>query len=666
LVERVQRKPKLSVVVVVYNMPREAPRTLHSLSAAYQRHIDADDYEVIVVDNGSDPPFDPRMIEGLSGNFRLIRIDPAPSSPARAVNRGIAEARGDVIGVMIDGARMVTPGLLHYALHGAGLYDRAVVASIGWFLGFDDQRWAQESGYDKKREDALLRSIDWPADGYRLFEIGTVANSSINGWLPPIAESNGLFLRRELWEMLEGVEERFDLPGGGLVNLDIYRRALELPNAELVVLLGEGSFHQIHGGIATASDIDLFPETLRRWGQQYETIRGRPWAFPTQDKPTYVGTLPRQALSHLIRSALDPIPRGNSGPLGSSFDRSLWSIAPVDRPADPGIAALVDLAHTEFRAGRFEASAAVARLARHHAPDEIEPQRLLAHAGTWLRTRMPLDDRRAEFHLALGEAYRLLGNEGKSASEYRAALSFDDDLVQAHLGLSKLRMPGDDYLVWLERLHTALVPESYLEIGIARGQSLAYARPPTRAVGVDPEPTINAPLKAETHIFCETSDVFFSERRLAPLLNARPLALAFIDGLHVFQQSLKDFMNVEAVCGPRSVVLIHDTVPLDEPTQRPDRQKQFYTGDVWKTVLCLKHYRPDLDIFTIATPPSGLTIVIGLDPTSGVLRDNYDQAVARFIDTSFSAVEFILDTALNVIPNDWMLVQSRFKERGII
>ena len=41
LADGVERKPSLSVVVVVYNMPREAPRTLLSLSATYQRHIDA-------------------------------------------------------------------------------------------------------------------------------------------------------------------------------------------------------------------------------------------------------------------------------------------------------------------------------------------------------------------------------------------------------------------------------------------------------------------------------------------------------------------------------------------------------------------------------------------------------------------------------------------------
>jgi len=35
------------VVVIVYNMAREAPRTLFSLSATYQRHIAADDYDTI-------------------------------------------------------------------------------------------------------------------------------------------------------------------------------------------------------------------------------------------------------------------------------------------------------------------------------------------------------------------------------------------------------------------------------------------------------------------------------------------------------------------------------------------------------------------------------------------------------------------------------------------
>jgi glycosyltransferase involved in cell wall biosynthesis len=302
--KKAKPKPDVSLVVVVYNMPREAPRTLHSLSASYQRHIDPDDYEVIVVDNGSNPPLDPQLVAGLSGNFRLIRIDPAPASPAHAINQGLAAARGEVIGVMIDGARIVTPGLLHFARHGAGLYDNAVVATLGWYLGHDFQSASMQGGYDHAREDALLKSIGWPKDGYRLFEIGAMDESSVDGWFQPISESNALFLRRDLWQHLGGFDERFDAAGGGWLNLDTFRRALELPDARLVMLLGEATFHQLHGGTNTNAPLDHQRKNVDGWLSQYASIRGHPYAtLPPKHPPTYIGTLPRSALTRMVRAA---------------------------------------------------------------------------------------------------------------------------------------------------------------------------------------------------------------------------------------------------------------------------------------------------------------------------------------------------------------------------
>ena len=445
--ENLHRKPDVSVVVVVYNMTREAPRTLHSLSADYQRYIKPDDYEVIVIDNGSHPPFDPREIAALSGDFRLIRIENASPSPAAAINRGLAEARGEVIGVMIDGARIVTPGLLHFARHGARLYERAVVATLGWYLGYDLQSWAMKAGYNQAREDALLASIDWPQDGYRLFEIATMDESSFDGWLAPIGETNALFMRRELWDILGGMEESFDAPGGGMVNLDIYRRAGELPGAELVILLGEGTFHQFHGGTATNAPVESFTDMFTQWNKQYEAIRGRSWANPTlESPPTYLGKLSRVALARFVRAAIDPVlvygPR--EPPLGNHFDPELWSLGPMERSADPAIAALVDLAHNEFRAHRYESAAALSRLTLEHAPDEPEPSRLLSLIGGWLSISGPPADRKAGYHFALGEAYRLLGDEAVAASEYHKALTFDPELKEAHDGLTMLGMPLDD------------------------------------------------------------------------------------------------------------------------------------------------------------------------------------------------------------------------------
>jgi hypothetical protein len=654
--------PKLSVVVVVYNMPREAPRTLLSLSAAYQRHIDPDDYEVIVVDNGSSPPVDRSIIDGMRGHFRLMRIDAAPSSPAHAVNRGIAAACGDVVGVMIDGARIVTPGLLHFALHGARVHRRSVVVCLGWYLGGDYQRWAIEAGYCQAREDALLASIDWPKDGYRLFEIGTLDESSVDGWTTSIAESNALFLRRDLWEELGGMDEHFDLSGGGLVNHDTCRRAMELAGAEPVVLLGEGSFHQLHGGIATNASPARMSDNWDLWARQYQSIRGQNYGCPPQRRfPTFLGRLPPAALSRLVRSAVDPATPGLE-PLGSGFDRGTWSPGPPARPEDSTTAALVGLAHKEFRARRFGSAGAVARLARQHAPDEWELQRLLSLTATWLDYH-PADAHR---HLAVAEAYRLLGKNELAASSYRAALDMDGDLIEAHIGLSTLRMPGDSYYVWLSRFYTSLSPRTMIEIGTGNGDSLALVEPPTLAIAVDPAPILSRPLKTEVHVFAEKSDEFFAHRRPDSLLARRALDIAFVDGLRLFEQSLRDFINLERYCGPRSLILLHDTVPLDEPTQTRERRTDFHTGDVWKTVLCLKHYRPDLEVFTIATPWSGLTVVLGLDPETRVLSDSYQEAVARFVDVPFAAIESQMEASLNIVPNDWDVVRTRLQARGIL
>ncbi len=417
-------------------MAREAPRTLYSLSAKYQRDIAAEDYEVIVVDNGSTPPLDAKVLDGLAGHFRLLRVDPAPPSPAAAVNRGLAEARGKIIGVMVDGARMVTPGVLHFARHGVALYPRGVVVTLGWYLGRDLQRWSIEAGYDQTREDAMLTSIGWPQDGYRLFEIGAFDEGSLDGWFSQIEESNALFMSRESWDRLGGFDERFDLPGGGYVNLDTLARALELPDSELIILLGEGTFHQVHGGIATNRSFRTLQQSLAEWDRQYQAIRQRPWRTLSPAHRTYIGSLPQSVLPHLARSIVEPA-RGL--PLGPAFDRSLWLATPSPRPVDQVCAALVDLAEDEFRARRFQAAAAVARMARAHAPDEPAPQRLLAIAGAWLRDAgEPTDDQRAGFHLARAKAYRLLADAAAAAVEYRAALAADAALAEAKNGLAEL------------------------------------------------------------------------------------------------------------------------------------------------------------------------------------------------------------------------------------
>ena len=288
--------PSLSVVVVVHDMARELPRTLETLAVPYQRGIDPDTYEVIVVDNGSGRPVAAELIDAFPGHIRLVRLDPAPPSPARAANTGIELARGGVVGLIVDGARMASPGLLALAARAAGLAPVPVVATLGWHLGPARHMDAATAGYDQRVEDDLLAGLDWRGDGYRLFEVSTLAGSSARGWFGPMGESSALFLPRPLWDALGGLDEAFALPGGGLVNHDLYRRACERADTELVVLLGEGTFHQYHGGAATS----------RRFGwdemhADYEAHRGGPYRPPTAD-PLFVGRVPATTLTHLEES----------------------------------------------------------------------------------------------------------------------------------------------------------------------------------------------------------------------------------------------------------------------------------------------------------------------------------------------------------------------------
>jgi hypothetical protein len=652
-------RPDVSVVVVVYNIPREAERTLYSLCAAYQRDIPADAYEIIVVDNGSRPALDPALIERLPGHFRLARLDHAPPSPARAINQGLRMARGEVVGVMVDGARLATPGLLHFARRGAHLFEHSVVATLGWHLGFDSsQRLAMDAGYDRRQEDALLASIDWRTDGYRLFEIAALDPSSVNGWLSLNGESNALFLPRRMWDVLGGVEERFDEPGGGLLNLDTFRRAVELPESRLVILLGEATFHQVHGGIATNADTRTFGDTFARWARQYEAIRGQRWVAPdTREPRVLLGRLPRQVMPHFFRSGLQPVPYflgGVEPPLGRSFDREIWSPGPTARPADPVTSALVDLAETEFRAGHYAAAAAVARVTRARAPDEASVLSLLAHASPWSPGSEPPVPDRVAAHVALGRAYRLLGDDERAAGEFRSALALESHCPAAQEGLAVLRLPGDDYRAWLDRLHERLRPDVYVEIG---GATLALARPPTRAFAIDPDPSLRWASATETHVFPEPSDAFFKARRFGTLLGGEPVKLALIDGRQDFEQGLRDFAGLEEWCGPRSVILLRDTVALDAAAE---------STEACKLVLALRHYRADLGIFTIATAPTGLTFVTGLDPASRVLRDVHDDAVSRFASVRFGEVRGSLDAALRVVPNDWEAVGDRLSAAGVL
>ncbi len=284
-------QPLISVVISVYNMQRVAPRTLQSFTAAYQG-MSPDLYEVIVVENGSNQPLSKQQVEAFGPNFRYFSLRNPSPSPAGALNFGVKQSKGQMVALMIDGAHIVTPGVLKYALRALKAYTNPVVSILALHLGPQLQRLSIKDGYSEQVEDSLLQQIDWPHDGYKLFSISSLLRGTNDGgWFLPMNESNCIFLLRRTYDEIGGFDERFDAPGGGLVNLDFYYRLCEHPATESIRLLSEGSFHQIHGGVATndAND-ETFDASLRYWIEQYKAIRGKDFK-PSMKRPEYWGDL---------------------------------------------------------------------------------------------------------------------------------------------------------------------------------------------------------------------------------------------------------------------------------------------------------------------------------------------------------------------------------------
>lgn len=272
---RLSTRPDLSVVIVAHDMARELPRTLRSLSREHQVGVEGIDYEVLVVDNGSPVPVGPEALDGLVGTYRLHSIPDAPPSPAHAANEGLRLARGRQVALVLDGARMVSPGTVAAAVHAVDARRRAVATPIAFHLGPEHQSVSVAKGYGPSVEDAELERIGWPQDGYRLFEISALAGANPQGFYGPVNESCFLVAPRSLWREVGGLDERFDLPGGGLVSLDLFTRMVALPDVEVVVLVGEGSFHQVHGGVSTAPGAKH-----ELWHQQFARIRGEGYRHP--------------------------------------------------------------------------------------------------------------------------------------------------------------------------------------------------------------------------------------------------------------------------------------------------------------------------------------------------------------------------------------------------
>ncbi len=204
--------------------------------------------------------------------------------------------------------------------------------------------------------------------------------------------------------------------------------------------------------------------------------------------------------------------------------------------------------------------------------------------------------------------------------------------LQNEMNEQMIKIDGLRYIRLLKRIHMLHKPNWYLEVGTFSGKSLQLAE--CNIVSVDPNFKISNPVINSTgqqmHFFQKTSDDFFA----LPFLkdNKIKFDFAFLDGLHHFEVLLRDFINTEKHMSKRGIITLHDCCPSTQKMAEREFHTGYWTGDVWKTLLILLKYRPDLDIQVTNAAPTGLVVISNLSPKNSILENVYDEVISNYLN----------------------------------
>lgn len=247
----------------------------------------------------------------------------------------------------------------------------------------------------------------------------------------------------------------------------------------------------------------------------------------------------------------------------------------------------------------------------------------------------------------------VLAGPRESRPIFEKIIGIFPDFPGAQGALSSLLLPGPQYREVLARLHVKLRPDTYLEIGVETGATLALATTASRIAGVDPAECPSPDLlPPNARLYRMESDAFFREESRESVFGGCAVDLTFIDGMHWFEYALRDFANAERWASADGAIVLHDCLPVTRVAACRDRSTGFWVGDVWKVLEVLLEHRSDLRISVIPTAPSGLAVVRGLDPRSTVLNDGMDAIVESYLAREYPHVPGAWPARYGFVEND--------------
>ena len=233
-----------------------------------------------------------------------------------------------------------------------------------------------------------------------------------------------------------------------------------------------------------------------------------------------------------------------------------------------------------------------------------------------------------------------------------------------------------NYLGFLRALHER-VYEGYFEIGTRGGDSLALSQSPS--IAIDPYFQLGKdPIGKKDFclIFQETSDSFFENRM--PRLSGLKCQLAFIDGMHLFEYALRDFINLAKISSKKALFLFHDPIPWTfKMTTRNYKAKELHlgkseawTGDIWKLVHILIDAGLKNNISLLSSAPSGILAVLNPDKKIITkLEKDYDKICAKWLNVELNEDNILnfYETGILIKPEKYLrfLEQISFGEEVI-
>ncbi|MBI9078848.1 MAG: class I SAM-dependent methyltransferase [Pseudodesulfovibrio sp.] len=196
----------------------------------------------------------------------------------------------------------------------------------------------------------------------------------------------------------------------------------------------------------------------------------------------------------------------------------------------------------------------------------------------------------------------------------------------------------------------------YLEIGIREGEVLSQVQVPGRT-GVDPPPLLDRlkpPLSnglVGVRVYPCESDPFFRQ-------NQEQFDVIFVDGLHLYEQSIKDVLNALNCLRPGGYVVAHDLLPSSEAEGARKIKTGAWNGDVWKIMHDLHHNYADIHSFVVDSD-FGLGVFWVNDP-SVRFEPMWKKGYPRL---PFSVYEEEKHIFMDIIPPDMGIILDRLKSR---